>query len=60
MPAAGPNTAKASSGPVSTQVSVLTSDPRSSAMRRIELERMVIVKPTENRPNNTVANTSHG
>ena len=57
---AGPSTAKASSGPVTTQVIVLVSLPSSSAIRGIETDRIVIVKPTENRPNRATASTIHG
>ena len=59
-PSAGPTTAKASSGPVTTQVMVLVSLPSSSAIRGIETERIVMVKPTENRPNSATARTIHG
>ncbi len=57
---AGPSTAKASSGPVTTQVIVLVSLPSSSAIRGIDTERIVMVKPTENRPNRATARTIHG
>jgi hypothetical protein len=60
FPPAGPTTAKASSGPVTTQVTVLVSLPRSSAMRGIDTERIVIVKPTENSPNRATIRTSQG
>ena len=57
---AGPTTANASSGPVTTQVTVLVSLPSSSAMRGIDTDRIVIVNPTENRPNSATVRTSHG
>ena len=45
---------------MTTQVTVLVSLPRSSAIRGIETERIVIVKPTENSPNRATARTIHG
>ena len=57
---AGPTTAKARSGPVTTQVTVLVSLPSSSAIRGIDTDRIVIVKPTENSPNSATVSTSHG
>ena len=60
FPMAGPTTAKASSGPVTTQVTVLVSLPSSSAMRGIDTDRMVMVKPTENSPNRATESTTHG
>ncbi len=57
---AGPTTAKASSGPVTTQVTVLVSLPSSSAIRGIDTDRIVMVNPTLNRPSSTVASTSQG
>src|ERR1044072_7266207 len=60
LPMAGPTTAKESSGPVTTQVTVLVSLPRSPAIRGMETDRIVIVKPTENRPNSDTTNTAHG
>ena len=57
---AGPTTAKASSGAVTTHVTVLVSLPRSSAMRGIDTDRIVIVKPTEKSPKSATIRTSHG
>jgi hypothetical protein len=57
---AGPTTAKASSGPVTTQVTVLVSLPSSSAIRGIDTDRIVIVNPTEKSPNKATVSTSHG
>lgn len=57
---AGPSTAKASSGPVTTHVTVLVSLPSSSAILGIETARIVMVKPTENSPNRATASTTHG
>ncbi len=57
---AGPTTAKASRGPVTIQVTVLVSLPSSSAIRGIDTERIVIVNPTENRPNRDTARTIQG
>ena len=44
---------------MTTQVSVLSLEWRSWAMRGIEFDRTVIVKPTEKRPNSDVAKTIH-
>ena len=45
---------------MTTHVTVLVSLPISSAMRGIETERIVIVKPTEKSPNRATARTIHG
>ena len=60
LPTAGPTTAKASSGPVMTQVRVLSLVSRSSAIPGIDTARIVIVKVTVRRPNSVVARTTHG
>ena len=45
---------------MTTQVIVLVSLPISSAIRGIETDRIVMVKPTENSPNSATASTIHG
>ncbi len=45
---------------MTSHVSVDSSEPRSSAMRGIETDRIVMVKPTLNRPSSTVASTTQG
>ena len=43
-----------------TQLTVLTSVPRSSAIVGTAMARMVMVLPTAKRPKSTTASTSHG
>jgi hypothetical protein len=45
---------------VITQVTADSLAPRSPEMRGIDTARIVMVKPTVNRPNSTVQSTIHG
>ena len=60
LPAVGPSTAVASSGPVIAHVIVVVSESRSSAMRSSELLISVMLNPTANSPSRMTARTVHG
>lgn len=59
LPKAGPTTPNASIGPVIAQLSTLTDESNSSAMRCSDTTRIVTVKLTVNRPPSTTHSTAH-